>query len=131
MNLLGGPDTNGNGMSDDFEAFFGVSDVNADADGDGLTNLQEYKAGTNPLDATSGLRITTVARSGNPFTVTFNTVVAGKSYRLERKDALTDALWNSISGVPDLTATSTGSAQITDPGGASTTKHFYRVRVLP
>ncbi len=128
---LGGVDTDGDGMSDDFETFYGVSDPNGDPDGDGLTNLQEFQAGTNPLDPLSALRIIAVARSGNNLTVTFSLAVAGKMYRLERKDALTDAFWSSISGVADLTVVSTGSAQLTDLGGASVTKHFYHVRVLP
>jgi CSLREA domain-containing protein len=136
MNLLGGPDSDGDGMSDDFEQFYGFnpnnpSDANIDSDGDGLTNFQEFKAGTNPLDPTSGLRITAVSRNGNDFVVTFATALAGKSYRLERKEALTDPTWSSITGVPDLTPTSTGPAQITDTGGAGVAKHFYHVRVLP
>jgi hypothetical protein len=65
------------------------------------------------------------------FVVTFGTALAGKGYRLERKDALAPAAWNSITGVADLTPTTTGSAQITDQNGASTTKRFYHIRVLP
>ena len=45
------PDTDGNGLPDWWQQrFFGHLgvDPNADADGDGLTNLQEYQAGTNP-----------------------------------------------------------------------------------
>jgi hypothetical protein len=128
---LGGFDTDGDGMSDDFETFYGVNDPNADPDHDGLTNLQEFQAGTNPLDPKSGLRIIAVAKSGNDFLVTFSLAVVSKSYRLERKDALTDSLWGSITGVSDFSPASVGSGQITDPGGASASKHFYRVRLLP
>jgi len=48
-------DMNGNGIADAWEVSYGLSglDVAADADpdGDGRTNLQEYNAGTNPMVA--------------------------------------------------------------------------------
>ena len=42
-----------------------------------------------------------------------------------------DSMWNSINGVSDFSPTFSGSAQITDAGGASSTQGFYRIRVLP
>ncbi|MGZ4966970.1 MAG: choice-of-anchor Q domain-containing protein, partial [Chthoniobacterales bacterium] len=131
MNLLGGSDSDGDGMSDDYELFFGVTDAFADADGDGLTNLDEYYAGTNPLDAASALRIISIMSSGNDIRVSFGIAVLGRTYRLERKDSITDPNWGSINGVSDLTPSAIGNAQITDPGAATMTRHVYHVRTLP
>ncbi len=41
-------DNNHNGMADQWETRWGVSDPNADPDGDGMTNLQEYQRGYFP-----------------------------------------------------------------------------------
>jgi hypothetical protein len=41
-------DSNGNGLPDQWEANNSVSSGSADDDNDGVTNLQEYQAGTNP-----------------------------------------------------------------------------------
>ncbi len=50
-------DTNSNGLPDAWETQYHVSAPDADEDQDGMSNLQEYWAGTNPRDAGSWLRI--------------------------------------------------------------------------
>ena len=45
-------DSDGDGINDNFEDLFGMNkndpnDINGDLDGDGLTNLEEYRLGTN------------------------------------------------------------------------------------
>ena len=77
------------------------------------------------------LRIISIARIGSNIVVTFQ-AIQGVSYRLERKSAITDSTWNSISGVADLTAASNGPAQITDTTDPiSLGKAFYHVVLLP
>ena len=46
-------DANHNGIPDAWEKAFGITDTNGDADGDGFSNLDEYLAGTDPLDPNS------------------------------------------------------------------------------
>jgi len=41
-------DSNGNGLADAWEAKYGISNPGADDDGDGVSNLAEYQAGTHP-----------------------------------------------------------------------------------
>ena len=51
-------DTDGDGLPDIWESrYFGEEDAlpNADPDGDGLTNLQEFRQGTNPKDFYNGV----------------------------------------------------------------------------
>ena len=71
-----------------------------------------------------------MTRSGGAIVIDFSEAIAGRTYRLERKLALTDPIWQGISGVSDLTPVNSGPAQITDPG-ASFGQAFYRVRLLP
>jgi hypothetical protein len=46
-------DNDNDGIADDWEGVFGISDSSVDADGDGLTNLEEYNNSTNPKQSDS------------------------------------------------------------------------------
>jgi hypothetical protein len=129
-------DTDGDGIPDNWmNAHFGHPTGQAadnsraidDADGDGLTNFQEFRAGTDPVVASSRLRITAVTRSGSDLGITFASV-AGKTYRIETKDDLTLANWTLFQDQVFATGAST---QITDLGAAVLLKRFYRVQIEP
>jgi hypothetical protein len=83
------------------------------------------------LETDDVFRVTAITRSGNDIVIEFFKAVAGSTYRLERKLALTDSDWQNVSGVNDFTAMTTGAAQITDPGAIILGTAFYRVRLLP
>jgi len=103
-----------------------ASAPNADPDGDGASNLQEYRAGTQPLDSSSLFGIRTMAVQGNAVTLTFDSV-AGRSYDVQRSPKLgADAVWTTIqSAVPG-----TGQpVSISDPDALSLPVRFYRVRL--
>ncbi len=51
--LVDPTDANRNGIPDQWEALYGVSDRDPDPDHDGLTNQQEFDMGTDPLNADS------------------------------------------------------------------------------
>lgn len=81
--LDGDEDSDGNGLPDDWElehfGYIGV-DPNADADGDGTSNLMEWLAGTDPNDATSVFR-PDVHRDGDALVLTVPTR-EGRVYRI-------------------------------------------------
>jgi hypothetical protein len=100
-----------------------------DADGDGMTNEQEFKAGTVPTSGASYFKIGSGTYSGNDFLIRFATV-AGKSYRVVRCDDLTGVGgWTNI--VADNVPGTGGEVEVADPGAVLLPWRFYRVKVLP
>src|SRR5258708_3748384 len=98
FSVLVNPGTNGNGLPDEWVIrYFGSlnaphSGPNDDPDGDGATNLQEYVAGTNPLDPADVFKITSVQILGADVGINFATVAAHR-YRVERTADLAGGSW--------------------------------------
>jgi uncharacterized delta-60 repeat protein len=98
---------------------------NADPDGDGMSNLAEYTAGTNPNSSADVFKVNSQQKSGSTFTLT-TSGKNGRTYVLERSTTLNSASWTTVTSQGPLGADA--SVTLADP--ASPTDHaFYRIRV--
>ena len=100
--------------------------TNADADHDGMSNLAEWLAGTNPTNANSCLRLMALpSNNTNTFVVSWP-IVAGKYYRLERATNLLIG-FNSVvqTNIAATAPTNTETDTAVLPGKV----RFYRVGV--
>jgi len=100
-----------------------LSQANADADGDGVNNLAEYIAGTDPTDAASKFNVSPRSGAQSPNCVIHWPSVAGKHYVIERSTSMFSPSW-----LPVATNTGTGSdMEFSDTSGGNV--RFYRVSV--
>ena len=91
-----------------------------------MSNLDEYRSGTDPRSAKSVLRITAITNDGTGAHITFASLV-GKNYRLEFKNAITDASWTLVA---DNIPGAIGTTQVDDPGAVGLLRRFYRVLAI-
>ena len=125
-------DTDGDGLPDYWESQFGFtlsdpSDAAGDADGDGVSNLQEFLLRSNPRDAADLLSIVAVRKSGADFFFTFRSIALRK-YRIEFKNSLADPTWEQLGD--DVTA-SGATTEVQDSDTIGRPSRFYRARLLP
>jgi subtilisin family serine protease len=130
LNLQRMVDTDSNGLPDWWELeYFGHltgTDPNADPDHDGMSNLAEWVAGTNPTNAASCLQLTVLSATNSNAVVLGWPSVAGKTYWLERSTNLLTG-FNSIvsTNIAATAPTNTQTDTAVLPGNA----RFYRVGV--
>jgi hypothetical protein len=102
-------------------------DANADPDHDGMSNSQEYLAGTNPNDAASNLRITSFHRGlvGDPSRIDLQwTSQPTRYYAIQARTALNaEPGWSDLYVLPWLGA---NNIAFDDSNG----REFYRLRAF-
>ena len=110
---------------------FGITDNTgnaadgADPDGDGVLNLDEYVAGTDPMDPSDVFRVTSGGRAGQAFSVVVP-VKAGRIYTLQRRTDLESQDWSDVVTTGPVLAN--GTLTLTDPA-ATAAAGFYQVKV--
>ena len=123
-------DSDGDNMSDAYETANGLDrnsalDAGQDADRDGQSNLSEYLAGTNPRNASSGLRIQNLQLAGNALTISWSSV-AGRVYQIQISPDL-ETPWVNLgppaAATPDVAGVQSATATIM-PG-----RYFLRVAI--
>jgi hypothetical protein len=119
------PDSDGDGLPDEWEISYrlnpNTADAAADSDGDGMTSLAEYIAGTDPSDPSSYLKLKPIEGAAGR-SLEFQ-AVSNRTYTVQFTDALAAGQWRKLT---DLGATLTNRTTIvTDPVGGLT--RFYRL----
>ena len=121
-------DTNANSLPDEWETSYGFGPGNpalrdADVDGDGATNVEEFLAGTDPTNAASVLRVVIPSTTGG-VQISFG-AISNRTYSVLYRDTPGGGLWNKLGDVPARAINRVET--FLDPDW--TTNRFYRAVV--
>ena len=119
-------DSSSNGIPDSWKSAYGVTDANADSDGDGESNYAEYMAGTDPTNKTSVFAINVQQIPGSSNVVFKWSSVQYHFYAVQAATNLVSS-WstltsNNIATPPQNVYTGTYKQAVTT---------FYRIRLEP
>ena len=126
-------DTDSDDLTDDWELrYFGstaISNGQTDFDGDGASNLNEFRAGTNPTNALSSLSIRSLTLDGTTTTITWQTV-SGRTNVVQIASTLTGG-FTDLS--PPLVVTGSGDVltNYIDANTLNPASRLYRIRTAP
>jgi hypothetical protein len=119
-----------------FEAWrsqYGITDPNADDDGDGQSNYSEYLAGTDPTNARSVFKIVNARPKPGGFSLTWSSV-GGRRYRVQYSDNLAAGfvdLPRDAQSETDSSANGEPSQQsFVDATGPTNSIRYYRIMLM-
>ena len=127
LRLGSGPaaDSDEDGLPDDWElTYFNglMRDGSQDWDGDGSSDAEEYRAGTDPTNQGSALRVLTLSVMGVEGVTVVWSAAPGRTYRLQVKEVV-EADWVDLPG--EVTA-QTETASMVDTSANASMARFYR-----
>ena len=101
----------------------GINDANEDPDGDGMTNLEEYLAGTHPQIAGSVLRLEALM-IGTDVWLRFS-AQTNRAYTVQFRTNLVSGSWQVFSNL--ATQSLSKVIQMPEPAAAVNPRRYYRV----
>jgi beta-glucanase (GH16 family) len=125
----------GDGIPNSWKQHYGFNPFDptvapADPDGDGLSNLQEFLLGTNPLDSSSPFHVTGIALQGRDVLITWMT--AGGLTNAVESEPNSGGAYSNISGNIIITGGGVTTTNYLDPGAATNTPaKYYHIRLVP
>ena len=123
-------DSDRDGMDDAWErAYFGDLSHNGsdDSDSDGVSDLSEYKAGTDPMNPGSRFRVEATVSVSTGETIMTWEAAPGRSYRVQYTDDLARMIWNDLPGGVGINGS---TATCVDHTAAASNQRFYRVTLV-
>jgi len=127
------PDTDRDGMPDEWELWYNFDpndpdDAFLDTDQDGVSNLIEYRAGTDPVDRETVLQVQICEVTGSPPTALLVfSAIAGKTYTLLRAHAIDSDVWVPFADVPATPTNRAASVRDPTPLATGQTQTYYRL----
>ena len=139
LHVIAPADQDSDGLPDEWETAYGVSSPDTDSDSDGQSNLAEYRANTNPTNASSSLRISSAIRSSDGSVALTWSGVGGVRYRVLYSDDLpgfpglfTELARDAATEWADADYGTETKQTFIDPTAATnTTGRFYQIRITP
>jgi hypothetical protein len=119
-------------MPDTWETAHGLNpaspaDASTDLDGDGMTNSEEYLAGTDPNESASVLHVE-ASRDDMGRAVLSFTAMTGNTYTVYHRDDLEVGTWRKLQ---DVTVTANQVVAVPDTTSLATSQRYYRVGATP
>ena len=144
LNIIAPADDAGDGLPDAWAAMYGITEAPGDADGDGQSNLEEYRANTNPTNAASVFRILSSApEPEGQVTLTWASV-GGTRYRVQVsspdsqaspaglfKDVVRGVTNEMDPGLPGVPGVQSFTDSFNETSPPSNSARLYRIKIVP